>query len=330
MKPISHEARLHKRRAFAEVIHEYGFYVSLAFTVLFFWNLGGGKPVWIAAFVAMGIGIDYTKKTQLDLAAVTVERRERRSRKLVALVMTVFSLLAGLGSSLLRVNAVAAAQAAQADTSAIDAQIEIWQREYDVQINQVNTSTRIEWRDTSQRKADAAREEIARLLVEKKAVQDAAAQGEKTADMFSLLAQFFGADNPDGFMVMLLMLAVVSVELSIWVTAPQYWKDMLAEQEAGKRAAIVAPPQPVARGAWSRSVVRPAPAPSAAARQEQPRMAPAAAPAPAPAPSAAAPAQTVPAARGPAKPRAPRPEPVLNEKLLVVQKPVDKQGSLFD
>jgi len=268
MKPISYEERVRHRRAFAEVVHEYGFYVSLAFTILFFWNLGGGNPVWIGAFVAMGIGIDYTKKSQLDLAAVTVERRERRSRKVVALVMTVFSLLAGLGSSLLRVNAVTAVQEAMADTSAIDAQIVLLQREYDVQIGQVNTSTRIEWRDTSQGKADAARGEISRLLAEKDAIIKESSRGEKTGDMFSLLARFFGADRPDVFMVVLLMLAVVSVEISIWVTTPQYWKDKVAEDALTHREPVKAEAAPKAVRTPRPAVTTPAPAPAAPKREQ--------------------------------------------------------------
>lgn len=266
VKQVSFQERLAHRRAFAEVIHEYAFYVSLAFTVLFFWALGGGKPVWIAAFVAMGVGIDYTKKTQLDLAAVTVDRKERRSRKAVALVMTVFSLLAGLGSSLLRVNAVSASQAAAANTSSFDAQIALWEREYTVQLEQVASSTRIEWRDTSQRKADAARGELARLAAEKLALEAKAAQGEKTGDMFSLLARFFGSRSPDGFMVVLLMLAVVSVEISIWVTAPQYWKDALAASEAARRTEaqrVQSPPRPAAPRPAPREAVKSAPVKSA-------------------------------------------------------------------
>lgn len=301
-KPITYEARLQKRREFAEVIHEYGFYVSLAFTILFFWNLGGGKPVWIAAFVAMGIGIDYTKKTQLDLAAVTVDKRERRGRKFIAFVMLVFSLLAGLGSALLRVNSIAAVQAAQADTSAIDEQIALWKTEYEVQINQVNTSTRVEWRDASQAKADRAMSEIARLLEAKSQVVNTSANVEQTAGMFTLMARFFGNADPDVFMVILLMLAVVSVEVSIWVTTPQYWKDRVADLGEKERQAAEARHDAQLQTAQKLRNDRDIAIAKVAAKPavEKPK---------------------------------PKPDPVLSEKLLVVQPPKKadtRQGTLFD
>jgi hypothetical protein len=208
------------------VIHEMTFYATLAMTVLFFWALGGKSLPWCITFTAFGCTLDFNKKNQLELAAVTRDKKERIIRKSVALMLSVFVLLSGLGAALNRTLTVTSAEEAAKDTSGTDGMIKMWTDQYNIQINQVNTATKKEWRDTAQIKADAAMKNIQDLQSQKTTKTENAAKTESVNTMFVLLSDFFHmGKNPARFIVILLMMMQLGLEICVWVTTPQYWKD---------------------------------------------------------------------------------------------------------
>jgi hypothetical protein len=230
------EELLARRRMTVEIVHECAFYATLALTVLFFWALGGKNLLWNIILAAFGAILDINKKSQLELAAVTLERRERTWRKFVALLLSAFTLLAGLGAALNRTLVVTSAEAAAVDTSDIDREIESQWKTVAIQQEQQNTATRAAWRDDAAAKEEAARKEIKRLQTLKAEKLAGSGSVERVSDMFDLLAKFFHFQNAGAFMVLLLMLAQVAMELSLWVTTPQYWKEMAGTEKPVEKA----------------------------------------------------------------------------------------------
>lgn len=233
---------LQKRRKQTAVIHEITFYATMVLTVLFFWALGGKSRLWNIILAAFGIALDLNKKNQLELAAVTVEKRERRVRKCVALILSIFTLLSGLGAALNRTLIVTQEEAIAVDTTSIDAEIAGWEKDLAIQQEQQLTATRREWRDDAYTKAENAKTQLKALREQKDTLLKGHAKTEKVTDMFALLARFFGFGDDAGlFMVVLLMLAQGAMELSVWVTTTQYWKDEKNGVKATEKAPETAP-----------------------------------------------------------------------------------------
>lgn len=97
MKYKTLEEAISRRRKTVEIVHELAFYATLSLTVMFFWALGGKYLLWNIILASFGAILDFTKKSQLELAAVTKDKKDRRGRKFVALMLSFFTLLAGLG-----------------------------------------------------------------------------------------------------------------------------------------------------------------------------------------------------------------------------------------
>jgi hypothetical protein len=217
-----------------KVIHEMTFYATLAMTILFFWALGGKSLPWCITFTAFGCTLDFNKKNQLEIAAISKEKKERIIRKSVALMLSVFVLLSGLGAALNRTLTVTTAEEISKDTSSSDSMIKMWTDQYNIQMNQVNTSTKKEWRDTAQAKADEAMKNIKDLQTYKAKQKETASKTESVNTMFVLLSDFFHmGKNPARFIVILLMMMQLGLEICVWVTTPQYWKDNRSIKMAG-------------------------------------------------------------------------------------------------
>jgi hypothetical protein len=216
-----------KRKLFqTRIIHEMTFYATLAMTIMFFWALGGKSLPWCITFTAFGCTLDFNKKNQLELAAITKDKKERIIRKSVAMMLSVFVLLSGLGAALNRTLTVTSAEKTAKDTGVIDAEIKMWTDQYTVQLNQVNTATKKEWRDTAQKKADEAIDNIKKLQLQKTTVNQSVAKTESVNTMFVLLSDFFHmGKDPARFIVVLLMMMQTGLEICVWVTTPQYWKN---------------------------------------------------------------------------------------------------------
>jgi hypothetical protein len=232
---------LQRRRMQTKIIHEITFYSTMVLTVLFFWALGGKSRLWCIILASFGIALDLNKKNQLELAAVTVEKVERRARKAVALTLSVFTLLSGLGAALNRTLIVTNEEAIAVDTTSIDAEITSWEKDLAIQQDQQLTATRREWRDDAYAKAENAKKQLKTLRDQRDTLLKGHAKTEKVSDMFSLLASFFGFKDSGRFMVFLLMLAQIAMELSVWVTTTQYWKDA----KTGEKAPETAPKTPI-------------------------------------------------------------------------------------
>ena len=226
------EELLSRRRKTVEIVHELAFVSTLSLTIMFFWALGGKSLLWNVILSCFGAILEFTKKSQLELAAVTKERWERRGRKFVALVLAFFTLLSGLGAALNRTLVVSSEEKIVTDTSAIDRDIESLWDTVALQQEQQRTATKTAWRDDAASKEAKAREEIKALEAKKNAILNQGVGVERVTDMFALLAQFFRFSSAGSFMVFLLMLSQAAMELSFWVTIPQYWK--IGPDKAGK------------------------------------------------------------------------------------------------
>lgn len=226
MKGKTPEEMLIRRRKTVEIVHECAFCATLALTVLFFWSLGGKSYLWNIILAAFGAILDFNKKSQLELAAVTTGRGERRVRKLVALILAAFTLLSGLGAALNRTLIVTQEEAVAVNTVSIDKEIGEWEKDLAIQQEQQNTATRKEWRDDAYAKAEKAKNELKKLRDKRDSLLQNSVKTEKVSDMFDLLARTLRFKDAGTFMVVLLMLAQAAMELSLWVTTPQYWKEM--------------------------------------------------------------------------------------------------------
>lgn len=226
------EELLSRRRKNVEIVHELAFFSTLSLTVMFFWFLGGKSLLWNIILSCFGAILEFTKKSQLELAAVTKESVERRGRKFVALILAFFTLLSGLGAALNRTLVVSSEEKVAADTTSIDREIESLWKTVAIQQEQQQTATKSAWRDDAAEKEEDARKEIKTLEAQKKAILNQGVGTERVSDMFSLLAQFFRFSSAESFMVFLLMLSQAAMELSFWVTIPQYWK--ITPEKAGK------------------------------------------------------------------------------------------------
>lgn len=221
-------AEEHLRRALAHQgrVHKYNFYVSLAMTMIFFWNLGGKSPFWCIVFVGVGIGIDLTRDAELTVASWTESKRERIRKKSLALLLTVVSLLASLGSSLLRAEAVVSESVFASSTQTIDREIARLEAEYAGRARRIEAFP-LDWftrRAAEEQANSATADRLSALYAERDAAVGGTGMRESLGDMLALLARFFGITSPEGykdFLVILMMMAALGTELSFWFTTPK-------------------------------------------------------------------------------------------------------------
>jgi hypothetical protein len=211
----------------SDIVHEYTFVVSVAFSIIFWFLLGGGNWWWGILFASLGIAIDLSKRSELDIAAVTENREDRRRHKAAAFLFVGISLLGSLGSALLRAATVIKREEIANDTGAIDRMIAAQEKIFAANMEILQglpenyTTERKRCRDS----ADAALLEVKKLSAEREVKLIAASSKESTSDMFDQLATFFKVKNPKNFMILLLMIAATCLEISYWMTATQYWKN---------------------------------------------------------------------------------------------------------
>lgn len=218
----------HLRRALEHQgrVHKYNFYVSLAMTMIFFWNFGGRSIFWNLVFVAVGIGIDLTRDAELGVASWTNEKRERVRKKSLAMLLTIISLVASLASSLLRAEAVVSESVMASSTEAIDREIARLEAEYAARTKRIEAFP-LDWftrRAAEEQANSATADRLSTLYSEREAARVSGGGTESLGDMLTLLARFFGVTSPEGyksFLVILMMMAAFGTELSFWFTTPK-------------------------------------------------------------------------------------------------------------
>lgn len=224
----------------AQMTHEASFYVSLAFSVFFYWGLGGGKIVWNILFACLGLVIDFTKRSELELSSFERDFWIRNRRRFFALVLTSVSILAALSASLTRAASVARTEQVASNTDGeklrvANAQknVTIWQ---DV-ISGLPFNYATERTKAADRLA-VAQAELANAQAELDRKSAAGAGKELRIDTFAELAAFFGVANYQTFMVLLLMVGAIGAELSFWLTLTPHWRNQ-PEAETPKSLDLV-------------------------------------------------------------------------------------------
>lgn len=212
-----------KQISMSRVVNNYTFGVSLVFTVIF-WYLIGGSMLWGSLFALTGIGIDLSKKIQIDAANSSKDGRERRKRYAIALVFTAVSLLGSLGAALARASSVTNMEEVLYDTTLIDQRLDMEMKNYNIQIEAV---ARLPWnayteRGKIQAEIDKGKAEISKLSLEKRRAElESAAEDTSEVAMFKSMAKFFRIGDYRQFMVILLMFAAIALEIGYWTTVPE-------------------------------------------------------------------------------------------------------------
>ena len=220
------------REQSAHRINIFTFWISCAYTVIFYILLGGNSIFWCALFGATGLCLELTKKAELETAAVTFDRPERLRRKFIALVLTLASLFFSLGSALTRASAITNLELVSSDTSSLDDAIANNQKMYETQLALIDKypSDYTTARRNATVAAGEALAEIQRLQKEKTA-RSMTTTSESKLTMFESLGKFFGVKDYSTMMVVLLMFAATGLEIGYWATTVQYWKTSPAPKE---------------------------------------------------------------------------------------------------
>jgi hypothetical protein len=193
-----------------------------------FWWFLGGVWYWSIAFASLGAGIEFAEKTQLELAAVTKEKRDRWRMKFVAFIFCLISILGSLGASLMRASVVVSQSIAAKDKTEVDSIVTIAKEDYlskkaqydKLGENYITEKKRLE------PIVDEAREkyETAVANAGKFSREAAVANEADSSEAFVLLAGFFHAENMKNFMVFILMLLSVATKIAFWNTCRPLYK----------------------------------------------------------------------------------------------------------